>query len=654
MKRTFFILLSLIISLNLFIHKVEADVTSVITAVDSVPVSDALIEQDIELFKQKEIGSGGSQNSAIKRTAGSITNTIKDIASKLPSLNLPTIPIPQIGGIDIGSWAGGIGNAISSIGSALKSAVPTPAWDSLTITLVRLATDKIFDDMTNWVNTGFKGNPGFATNLNDWLKKSSDSVVGEALNEITNGFACQPFRLELKAAVTRDFGYTGNRYFQNSCSLSTIEGNVNNFIKGDFSQGGWPAWFAITQVDENNPYGEYMMAVNNISLNIQGARNIEVTKLNWSAGFLGTRKCAVPAQISTLVKAPDWTINNPDMIPQTKTDPDPTHCLVWEETTPGHLIADQVSKVVGTSVDQLNLANRFDEFLGAVVNQLTNRIFSPRGFITNTSGSTYKPEPITGTVDYGGGSGTSSSVGDCTVDKTDAVVGDSVNWGVNFSAGNNSNPQFTWSGTDFPSVTTASSSNIVTYQTSGSKTMNVSVTYQEPDLSSFDPTTQTYTVNNPVTKTLQCAQIVNVARYHPIVASCIANISHAIAGKDLVTYTFSISGGSGSLYSFTAVNGNQYDKAFSGSNNFGFVFIGPNNIWTGALAKDAPGGGGQFLGIPQPPVEFSQDQNGMVIKVGKIYDHPEDPVGFEAKIIDADNTVPVLPNIGCGNVTITN
>jgi len=632
MKKLFFITLFILVSLLQTTNRAYAISASTISAIgdalSAVPVNDAQVRTDLHMFVQKEIGTGGSQQDAIKKTANGIGKVIKDINIKLPKIDLPNLPIPKIGGIDIGSWAKGIGSVFNS----LKKAVPTPAWDTLTITLVRLATDKIFDDMTDWVNRGFDGNPAFALNLNDWLKTSGDAVLGQALNEITNGFACQPFRLEIRAAITRDFGVSNRgRYFQNSCTLSDIEGNVNEFLGGDFKQGGWPAWFKITQIDENNPYGEYMMAVNNISVNIAGARDIELSRLNWSAGFLGTRKCVLRPQITRSVHAPGWTPQNPVITLETIEDPDKTHCMVWKETTPGYLLAEQVSKVTGTAVDQVNLANRFDEFLGAVVNQLTNRIFSSRGFITNTGDAPYKPEPITGGVDYGGG-GSSGSLGDCSVDTTKAVVGDTVTWSVDFSGSDTNAPQFNWIGDGFESGTTTTDSSLaVTYATPGSaKKMSVSVTYQEPDLTTFDSTTQTYTTTNTITKNLDCVQTVNVTKYKPIVASCSPDKQRAIVNKDIVVYTLTVDGGSGTLYDVT-LDGDQREIIWNGV-YLGFTPMRPD---------------GTFVNYKNnSPVIFSKDGTKNILKFGIKYPRKQE-VGVKARVLDADQTLDQLTDIDC-------
>lgn len=654
MKKLFFIILFILLPLLPATNRAQAISASTLSAISdalsSVPVNDAQVRTDLHLFVQKEIGTGGSQQDAIKKTANGIGNVIKDINIKLPKINLPNLPIPKIGGIDIGSWAKGIGNVFNS----LKKAVPTPAWDTLTITLVRLATDKIFDDMTDWVNRGFDGNPAFALNLNDWLKKSGDAVLGQALNEITNGFACQPFRLEIKAAITRDFGVSNRgRYFQNSCTLSDIEGNIDEFLGGDFKQGGLPAWFKITQVDENNPYGEYMLAVNNISVNIAGARNVELSRLNWSAGFLGTRKCVDyspmrnPAVSDTqLNQCVDYEMKmmaagnrgNADVAKKVCQDrlsyyvDDTTKCLNWQETTPGHLLAEQVSKVTGTAVDQVNLANRFDEFLGAVVNQLTNRVFSSRGFITNTGSAPYKPEPITGGVDYGGG-GSSGSVGDCSVDTTTAVVGDTVTWSVDFSGSDTNTPQFNWIGDGFESGTTTSDSSLaVTYTTPGNaKKMSVSVTYQEPDLTTFDSTTQTYATVNTVTKNLDCAQTVNVLKYKPIVASCAPDRQRAIVGKDIVVYTLTVDGGSGTLYDVN-VEGDQYEVVWPVVSSKGFMFMKPDGTFT-AYRNNSP-------------VIYSKAGTKNIIKFGIIYIRKQE-VGVKARVLDADQTLDQLTDIDC-------
>ncbi len=376
------------------------------------------------------------------------------------------------------------------------------SWDSIVIMLGRAMLDNIFDSMTDWVNRGFEGNPTFATDLNDYLSKVGDVVIGDALNEITNGFACEPFRLEIRAAIERDFGAGGQgKIFKNSCTLSEIEANVDNFLDGSFVDGGWPAWFRITQVDENNPYGSYLEARGAITASIEGARSVELAKLSWSQGFIDTREC-LEYQTTVMMTAAGPV-------------PVPTQiCNKWGPVkTPGAVIANQVNKQFGASTDQLITADELDEFFAAVVNQLQNMVFSRDGIfrtggaprISGAAGD-YNRQPF----DLGTGA--------CTVEPpAPIVVGSDTTWRIT-TAVNGSNPQYVWSGTDMSSTTNASSLK-VSYSIPGDKNMSVTLSYDEIDQSqSPDPTTGQYPTTRK-TQNVSCPTI--LVTPPPLAISCI-------------------------------------------------------------------------------------------------------------------------------------
>ncbi len=494
--------------------------------------------------------------------------------------------------------------------------------------------------MTDWVNSGRDGNPAFAVDLNDYLNKLGDGVLGQALSEITDGFACQPFRLEIHAAISRDFGKTNRRgtYFPNTCTLTDIKGNVQEFINGDFAQGGWPAWLKLTQIDENNPYGEYLVSVGNISANINGAQNIEAMRLNWSAGFIGTRKCVLhPVKLAPVKKDANG------MLTQGKPIEDKTQCLEWEETTPGHLLSDQVSKVFGSSVDQLNIADEFDEFLGAVVNQLTNKVFSSGGLISSSG-----KKPITGTVDYGGGGGGTTSLGDCSVDNATPVVGEEVTWSVDFSGSEDVIPTFTWSGDGVMGTKTTEPTLKLSYDSAGDKKMSIEVNYTGQDTSQdFNTETQSYPVKD-FTKTLSCAQIVKVSRYAPLVASCspdkfVANKDSAgIFGPETtVSWTVYVSGGSGQVDRMW-LRGPE-DEPLTGVQNDGMgrylgLFVNSNNNTVTPFDRTKP-------------VIFGRDGDKTIYKFAKVYQTTGVKTA-QAYIVDKDQTVVPIIELSCNNTVL--
>ena len=402
--------------------------------------------------------------------------------------------------------------------------------DSIIIVAVKAAIDELFDTMTNWVNTGFQGSPAFATDLNGYLQHLGDIAAGAAISNITNGFVCQPFRLEIQAALSRDFGRTTNRYNPNMCTWSQIQGNMEQFLGGNFNSGGWPAWFQLTQNDANNPYGSYLQAKGAVSASIQGARDIELSKLGWSGGFIGTKDCVKYVQEQTYDTDPE---TNETII----TTQNSSTCEQWgPEKTPGRVIADQVSKVFGSGVDQLNLANDFDQLFSAVVNQLGQKVFSRSGIFSGGR--------IAGTVNYG--STGAGSRGACTVSSNRAVVGERVTWSA-VAVVPGSDITYQWSGTEVGDITSTSTDRTVVYGNSGEKRMNITVSsYQSDYLRDPDPITGAYP-KKQVLNNLSCTEIVTVSQFSPLTITACSVTPTRIQGQGTAAWSATIVGGSGRI-----------------------------------------------------------------------------------------------------------
>ncbi len=410
--------------------------------------------------------------------------------------------------------------------------IPGVTWDGIFVAIGRQAIDILFDTMIDWINGGADGNPTFATDLEDYMRKLGDQTVGRALDEITDGFACQPFKLEIQAAIERDYGYqysqrNRDRVYQSSCTLSQIQGNVEQFINGDFNQGGWPAWFRLTQVDENNPYGSYLSAKAGIQVKIAGAKDIEITKLNWSGGFFDTREC-LEYDMSEVANAASTRA-----------------CKKWGPVkTPGTVIANQVNKLFGASTDQLGLADEFDELLSAVVNQLQTMVFNKDGIFKSNR------RRIAGTTSYGP---SQASSGLCSVDKEDAAIDEEVTWSAT-SIVSGGNVKYEWSGSEITGPYESTEETFaIRYKTSGDKTVSIKVSYDENDYTRVPDSSGKYPQIRK-TKDISCTQVVKIHKYKPLVASC--SPDKYVANKDdngrvspstLVVWTAIVEGGSGAF-----------------------------------------------------------------------------------------------------------
>jgi hypothetical protein len=203
--------------------------------------------------------------------------------------------------------------------------------------VAKIVIQEMTQSIVNWINRGFEGDPGFITNPEAFLRHTGDVVAGEFIEEIGLGFLCDPFSIEIQAALLLD--HVGGSYLQHGCTLTDVVENFEGFVDdGDFSQGGWGGWFALTQNSNNNPYGSYLNSKAELGIRIQTSQGLILRELDWGSGFFS-------------FKDGDGNV-----------------------TTPGVVIENQLENVLGSGVRQLELADEFNEIIGALVGQLAKQV----------------------------------------------------------------------------------------------------------------------------------------------------------------------------------------------------------------------------------------------------------------------------------------
>jgi hypothetical protein len=163
---------------------------------------------------------------------------------------------------------------------------------------------------------------------------------------------------------------------------------------------------------------------------------------------------------------------------------------------------------------------------------------------TSNDGSTGWVSCGTGNGNINANTNTSSLTASCSPDKDSIEIGESVKWTVTAS-GPYSNYSYTWSGTDYSNGTTVNSRNMTkTYNTSGNKTMSVTVKNSKPCTSCAK------------TVTVSCGSVVvrDIEEDEDLEVSCYANQNNIEVGES-TTWTASVSGGTGSYsYSWSGTN----------------------------------------------------------------------------------------------------
>jgi len=232
-------------------------------------------------------------------------------------------------------------------------------FDGLALAVAKAAISSLTQSVVNWINSGLEGSPAFVTDLRQHLISIADAEAGKFIDGLLglDGLLCSPFKVQVQASLrakyysqTSSQGYLDN----NRCTLTGIQENIEQFVAGDFSQGGWEQFFKLAVEPQNNPYGSYLAAEQELRIRILNAQGEERDILDWASGFLSFQDCLEKdAQGNCTKKGPI--------------------------KTPGVVIEDQLANTLGTGIRQLELADEFNEIVSALIGQLVTQVLGATG-----------------------------------------------------------------------------------------------------------------------------------------------------------------------------------------------------------------------------------------------------------------------------------
>ncbi len=273
------------------------------------------------------------------------------------------------------------------------------ALDSSAMIVARLAIQTIVNSTVSWAQSGFQGNPAYAVDPKQYFLNLSDNIAGNFIQGNSNlNFLCSPFQTKIRLALR-------NAYLQEpqySCSLTGVVQNVDAFYN-NFSQGGWDAWFAVTQTSGGNPYDAYLEAKLDLDSRLSQAVGLKQQQLDWGKGFLSKQVCVETSPIQ----------GPADDSGQPLADQEDPACTRYKTVTPGSVISEQLSQVLPSGVNSLISANSVEQLIQAFATGLLNRyVFnSSGGLFTKGSGL-----PLDTPRSSGSGSGTNPNFTGIDVD----------------------------------------------------------------------------------------------------------------------------------------------------------------------------------------------------------------------------------------------
>lgn len=265
------------------------------------------------------------------------------------------------------------------------------AW-GVSQTMLQTVTGSVVNFVNGQGNES--GQPQYIQNLLGNLQGVGDNQAFAFLSQFSSQ-SNSPFAAAITSSLRTNYlqgsslaGFFGG----NRCTLDQYSSDINGFLRGNWSQGGIGAWFALTTQDKNNPYTLHRNAQGQLASLVEQSQFARVQDyqagngfVSWCKGSYGTKSAdagAVAAQTIQIEGGGTLEIpayNDPDAQIKAINDNfsvaslagsvDSQICMNSDGTagtveTPGSVIHDSLGKALGSGVDKIISADEIDEILG--------------------------------------------------------------------------------------------------------------------------------------------------------------------------------------------------------------------------------------------------------------------------------------------------
>lgn len=251
--------------------------------------------------------------------------------------------------------------------------------------IIKMLLQKLTVSTVNWINSGFDGSPAFVQNPGKFFNDIAKNEILQFGLEINNPelFPFGKVWMQNTATAFNKKFQDNARYSLNELIKDTTPEYSAETFQQDFSQGGWNAWTAMTQVPANNPIGFKLMADNEIQRRLAGTTQSTAEAvheaLSQANGFLGDMRCSADANITQAQRT--------NALAAGKGDPCIEAGGSWEYVTPGKMISDAATNVIGyqnnayLNVEDLNdaVAAILDALLGQFSSSIMEKGFANIG-----------------------------------------------------------------------------------------------------------------------------------------------------------------------------------------------------------------------------------------------------------------------------------
>ena len=275
----------------------------------------------------------------------------------------------------------GIGDIVIDVKALIRSVV-----DGIAMRLAQRMVDQMVRSTIKWANTGFEGGPAYVTDTEEYFGRIVADDIAEKIESSAFGYMCSPFQAQVKLALIKQYVEDDTRY---QCTLDEIGVNIENFYN-NFSEGGWEAWFKITQEDQNNPQGAFLRAQADIDEGLDRHIKLKEQELTIGSGFLSLRKCEQrnvypPLDIERQYRnepQSNWPSpwNDPNYYNKSKSEGE---CLVeGPVVTPAATIKSGLDSVLPSGMEKLISVEHVEQLIGAFASGiLTRYVFGSGGLI---------------------------------------------------------------------------------------------------------------------------------------------------------------------------------------------------------------------------------------------------------------------------------
>lgn len=303
-------------------------------------------------------------------------------------------------------------SAASTLASKINEYIFQPIAFIKSGALLKTLTAGVIKFVTGTANG--TGVPQFVANTQKSLQQLSDMKAHAYLSQM--GLTGSPFASSIASALGLNYSYNSSLGGFWAANMNTLRAgsagipasaNIPAYLAGNWSQGGVAAWFALTTMPQDNPYMLYQRSqaqmANVIGPGAGGATGARLSELSWGKGMMswcGTSNEATAAANASVTSAYQACMAQCDAQAGGYTSACADHCTeAFSQNggsvggarginpgdactkddgtpgtikTPGSVISDSLTKVMGVGPDKLvqmgNIGTKLGGILGSIAN----------------------------------------------------------------------------------------------------------------------------------------------------------------------------------------------------------------------------------------------------------------------------------------------